>query len=489
MAQTRWLNHLIQLARSRLDTTTERIGKQLDTPALDFPQPQRWAKWSLVLILFGLGVAGVWSIAARIDVVVTARGKLEPLSSPQPIQAKTGGVITAVLVQEGQEVQSGQTLIQLERSELLNQLESQLRQRQPLLQQVGILRAARQGKTVSLQPGSSVPPELLNRVQDRALLVAQLTANPQGLSPNQLQRYNLFLQELSDQRSLNMLQVNGLQTQTVGAKAQLDEAATRLKIEQEVLNNLQSLVQQGAIPRVDYLRRVTDLNRLQNELNQNQVRLSQLNVSQAQTQIEGRNAIGDRLRAVQTELAQLDTQLDNTIQDSQRQLTQLDAQLKQTQLDLQSKDLKATVSGFAFNVSPKLPGGVAQPGQALLQIVPKESVVARIQVANTDIARLKVGSLVEVRLDAFPFTEFSTVNGTITKISSDAVVPDGNPNAQPVFQVEVQLEKPFLQTQNQRFLLIPGMSLTANIKTDSRPPIAYVADSILKAFDGMRSVK
>jgi hemolysin D len=489
MAQPRWLNPLIQLARSRLAPTTERIGKQLDTPALDFPQPHRWAKWSLVLILFGLGVAGIWSVTARIDVVITARGKLEPLSSPQPIQSKTGGVIKAVLVQEGQEVQPGQTLIQLDRSELLNQLESQFRQRQPLLQQVTILRGARQGKTVVLQPGLSVPPELLNRVQDRALLVAQITGNAQGLSPNQLQRYNLFLQELSDQRSLSSLQANGLQTQSVGAKAQLDEVATRLKIEQEVLSNFQSLAQQGAIPRVDYLRRVTDLNGLQNELNQNQVRLSQLNVSQAQTQIEGRKVISDRVRTVQTELAQLDTQIDNVVQDSQRQLTQLDAQLKQTQLDLQSKDLKSTVSGFAFNVGPKLPGGVAQPGQALLQIVPKESVVARIQVANTDIARLKVGSPVEVRLDAFPFTEFSAVNGTITRVSSDAIVPDGNPNAQPVFQVEVQLEKPFLQKQDQRFLLIPGMSLTANIKTDSRPPIAYVADSILKAFDGVRSVK
>ena len=89
--------------------------------------------------------------------------------------------------------------------------------------------------------------------------------------------------------------------------------------------------------------------------------------------------------------------------------------LSQTQLDLKAQDLRAPVDGVVFELGPKLPGVVSQPGQTLLQVVPNESLTAQVRVANADIANIRVGMPVDVRIDAYPFTEFGSVKGSCLK--------------------------------------------------------------------------
>lgn len=477
--------------RQWMQAAAEQVDAQLERPEFDVPHAEMWVRRSQLLILgLGAGLLG-WSILARIDVVVTARGKLEPLSSSQSVQSRAGGGITAVLVQNGQTVEQGQTLMQLDKTELLNRFEALMRQREPISKQVSLLRLARQGRSVNLaDPKLKIPQELLSQVQRRNLLIAKLTGKPQNLTPEQLQQYTLFVQGLNDLRSLSQLQVSALETQTTGADAQLVENQARLRAERQQLSNLTALRQSGGISRTEYLRRVTEVNALQNQFNQNQVQRRLLDVNRLQTQIDGQKTIADQLRATQAELSQLDAQIDNTLQTNQSQLTQLDAQLKQAKLDLQAQEVKAPTSGVVFDLATRIPGLFAQPGQALVKVTPNEALIARIQVANADVGSLSNEIPVEVRLDAYPFTEHGSISGVVTKISSEAVPADPNQrNGQTVFPVEIRLDQPFLERQGRRFTIAPGMTLTANMKTQSRTPISYVAEPILKAFDAMRSVR
>lgn len=485
-----WFFNPVGVLRNQYQKTVERVEDQLEVEVLSLPQPAPWTKRLTQVILVGLTSLGIWSVVTRVDVVVTAIGKLEPISQSQGIQARSSGVIAAVLVHEGEQVKQGQVLVQLDKTALNHQLQALSLQKEQLVEEIAVLKTARQGESLAIldQTGVNLSPELLNRVQTRQLLTAQLTGNPAGLTPEQQQRFQLFQQQLVNRLSVDQLQASGLDAQITQNDEELEKTEFQLEVEQELLTNLQPLLEEGAISRVDISRRRVDVNTLQRQLNQIRLQKNQLQLNQLQRQVESKQFVTATRQDLQNQLAALDAEFDNTITANERELIQLNSQLNQIKLDLKNQDLRAPVNGVVFNLRTRLAGGVTQPGQALLQVVPDESLIARVQVANADIANIQVGMPVDVRLDAYPFTEFGAVKGVVSKVGNEAVMLDQN-SMQTVFPVEIRLEQQFIERGSERFNLIPGMSLGGNIIVRSRAPISYVADELIKVFDSMQSVK
>ncbi|NJL22625.1 MAG: HlyD family type I secretion periplasmic adaptor subunit, partial [Leptolyngbyaceae cyanobacterium SM1_3_5] len=468
----------------------DRVEENLDDSALSLPQPAAWTLRLTQVILVGLTAGAVWSIVARVDVVVDAQGKLEPISQSQAIQSRVGGVVTAVLVREGEQVDQGQLLMQLDKTTQLNQLKALLPQQEQLVAEIAVLRTARRGGSIeSVANQVRVSPELIHRAQDRMLLVAQLSGNPVGLNAQQRQRYELFQRQIRDRLALNQLAGSSLNTQIAGIDTQINEREYQSQVESELLTRLQPLVSQGAISRTDFLRRTVDVNTLQSQLNQDRLQRRNLQLNQLQTQVEGRQVVASVYQDLQRQLGELDAEFDSTIQSSQRQLIQVNSQLEQVKADLDQQDLRAPADGVVFDLQAKLPGVVAQPGQELLQVVPSESLIARVQVANADIANIRVGMPVDVRVDAFPFTEFGSIDGVVSKVGSEAIATDSQTPGQTVFPVEVRLDQQFLQQQSEQSVLVPGMTLVSNIRVRERAPISYVTEELTKAIDRMRAVR
>ncbi|MBE9180070.1 HlyD family type I secretion periplasmic adaptor subunit [Oculatella sp. LEGE 06141] len=486
-----WLVNPLGALRGHYQTTIDQVEHDLTAGALSLPSPAVWTKRLTQVIIIGMTAGVGWSIMTRVDVVIPARGRLDPISQSQAIQSRVGGVVTAVLVREGEQVKQGQLLMQLDKTALLNQLQTLMLQQEQLVKETAVLRMARQDAPLNslYQTVGEVPPELMNRVQTRLLLVAQLTNDPSSLSADQRQRYELFEQQLADRVAVTSLQGSSLQTQIASMETQLDKTEFQMQVEQELLSQLQPLLEQGAISRTDFLRRAVDVNALQSQMNQDQLQKRQLQLTQMQAQVTGRQLMTETYQELQSQLAALDAEFDTTIKTNQNQMIQVNSQLNQVQIDLKQQDLRAPVDGIVFNMGPKLPGIVAQPGQSLMQVVPSESLIARVQVANADIANIRVGMPVDVRIDAYPFTEYGSVDGIVTKVGSEALAVSEQNAAQTVFPVEIRLEQQFLERGEERLTLVPGMSLVANIKVRDRSPISYVAEELIKAFDGLKSVR
>jgi HlyD family secretion protein len=487
----RWLVNPIGALQTRYRTKLDQLEQDFEDKATGLPPAADWTKRLTQVILIGI-VAGVgWSVLARVDVVVNSTGKLEPMSQSQAVQSKLGGTVTAVLVREGEAVKQGQLLMQLDKTALHNQMKALLMQREQLIKETAVLRMAHQGEPVeNLAQGKiTIPPELINRVQTRLLLVAQLTGDPSRLSAEQRQRFELFQKQLNDRQSINSLQGSNLQAQISEVEAQLAQTQFQLEVEQELMTKLEGLMKEGAIARTNYLQKVIDVNALQNQLSQNRSQKQQLQLNQEQNQVEGSRVVTATMQDLQQQLAELDASFDATIKENQRQIIQVTSQLNQVKLDLKNQDLRAPADGVVFNLGPKIPGAVAQAGQSLLQIVPSESLTARIQVANADIANIRVGMPVDVRIDAYPFTEYGAIEGVISKVGSEALKTSEQVPGPTVFPVEVRLEQQFLERKAERLALTPGMSLTAMIKVRQRAPITYVTEELFKAFDGMQTVR
>ncbi|MBF2025180.1 MAG: HlyD family type I secretion periplasmic adaptor subunit [Oscillatoriales cyanobacterium C42_A2020_001] len=471
--------------------TIKRFEQDLENKAVSLPPIAPWTRRLTQVILVGV-VAGVgWSVLARIDVVINASGKLEPLSQSQVIQSRAGGVITAVLVQEGDAVNQGQLLLQLDKTPLYTQLQGLLMQRNRLVEEIAVLRIAQQGKPLNTlnQSKTTISPELMNRVQTRLLLVAQLTGDSSSLDPEQRQRFNLFLQQLRDRRTITRLQQSNIQTQIAETEAQIGQTGFQLQTEQELLARIKPLVEEGAIPQTTLLQRRVNVSDLQKQITQNSLQKRQLQIGQIQARAEEEKLMTETQREIQQQLAALDSEFNTIIKENQRQLIEVNSKLNQIKLDLKNQDLRAPIDGVVFNLEPKIPGGVTQPGQALLQVVPNETLTAKVQVANADMANIRVGLPVDVRIDAYPFTEYGAVKGVVSKVGSEAIKPNGQTPGPTVFPVEVRLERQFLERRTERLPITPGMSLVAMIKVRQRAPISYVTEEITKAFDGIKSVR
>jgi hemolysin D len=477
----------LRVLQNHHESIVQQIEEEANGGALSLPQPAVWVERITQIMLLGITVTGIWSVVARVDVVVAARGKLEPVSQTQVVQSRVGGVVTAVMVHEGETVKKGQLLMQLDKTPLYDQLETLSEQRGQMIQEVAALRMARQGEFAAAT--GELPPELKNQIQERSLLVSQLSGSPAGLAPDQQQRYALFQQQLNNQLSVNQLQTSTLNAQIAATDSKAAQTGYQLQVEQGLLDKLQPLAESGAIARSDVMKRAVDVSALQSQINQANLQKSQLQLNQQQAQVETQRVQATAYQDVQQQLASLDTQVDTTVKTNERQLLQVASQLKQVQHDLENQDLRAPANGIVVGLVHKLPGVVAQPAQVLLQVVPSESLIARVQVANADIANLQEGMTVDIRIDAYPFTEFGAVKGTVTKISREALPISEQTPGQTAFPIEVKLKTQALDSKGKPLSLVPGMTVGANIKVRSRAPISYVADELIKAWDSLRSTR
>lgn len=482
---------LFATMQTRYQKMQDEFEHTLESKATGLPTTGNWTKRLTQVILLGIAAGVGWSVLARVDVVVNASGKLEPQSQSQIVQSRAGGVVTAVLVREGESVKQGQLLMQFDRTALLNRLQELLIQRQRLVKETAVLRLAQQGKSIGSVSNSNVTisPELMSQVQTRLLLIAQLSGDPNSLAPDQQQRFNLYQQQLRDRQSLGQLQDSTLQSKIAEADAQIRQTQFQLQREQELLNRLRPLVEQGAIPRVNLLQREVGVGDLQKQLIQSNLQRQQIELGQVQGKVEQGKVLNETQQDLQKQLAELDTKFDNIIKDNQRQLIEVTSQLDQVRLDLKNQGLRSPADGVIFELASKLPGAVTQPGQTLLQVVPNESLIARVQVANADIANIQVGLPVDVRIDAYPFTEFGVVKGIISKVGSEAVPVSQQAPRATAFPIEVRIDRQFLERRAQRFELKPGMTINAMVKVRQRAPITYVTEEITKAFDGMKTVR
>ena len=140
-------------------------------------------------------------------------------------------------------------------------------------------------------------------------------------------------------------------------------------------------------------------------------------------------------------------------------------QIKANLVRLKYQEIIAPVDGVIFKMQPKGPGYVAQTSQPVLKIVPLDSLVARIEIDSNRIGFVRTGKSTEINIDSFPANDFGVIDGTLTSIGSDALVPIPSQGKGYRFPADVSLNKQYIELKSgEKLRLHAGMSLTANIK-------------------------
>jgi multidrug efflux pump subunit AcrA (membrane-fusion protein) len=472
-------------------------------------QPHHWSRgilWGIIgVTTFGV----IWASVAKIEQAVPAQGKLEPQGAVQEIQAPVAGVVEKIYVKDGQPVKKGDLLLRLDPRADKAKLASLTKVREALVKENQFYREVLSNTNpVSVSELSTarlgLAPEIASLTKSRKALIEEnqlyrtlLSGDAQGnsLSPEQRARLRIVTAELNSRIAANQLEVGQLNRQLDQNKVQLDNSQSRFKVEQGILNEIEPLAEEGAVPRIQHLRQRQEVKTRQAEVSQliqEEERL-QLKVGQAKQQLANTLAasqkdLTDRIATNDKQLAEIDSQLNKIIVENEKKIAEIDGQLSQTQLNLNYQELRAPVSGTVFDLKPAGTGFVTNSTEPILKIVPDDALIAKVDITNKDIGFVREGMAVDVRIDSFPFSEFGDVKGTVKTIGSDALPPDQiHPYYR--FPTEIQLKEQFISVNGRKVPLQSGMSISSNIRVRDRTVLSIFTDLFAKNADSFKTVR
>ena len=143
------------------------------------------------------------------------------------------------------------------------------------------------------------------------------------------------------------------------------------------------------------------------------------------------------------------------------------------------------MDGVVRNVRLTTLGGVAKPGEEIMQIVPlNDDMIVEAKVKPADIAFIRPGLPASVKLDAYDFTVYGTLSGEVTYISADTLNEEVRGAEQPYYRVQIKTDaQRLVSRRNQRIEIQPGMTATVEIKTGSNTVWRYLTKPITKTIN------
>ena len=139
--------------------------------------------------------------------------------------------------------------------------------------------------------------------------------------------------------------------------------------------------------------------------------------------------------------------------------------IKENEVKIKYQKIASPVNGIVFDMQPKGPGYVARTSQPVLKVVPLDKLQAEVEINSSDIGFINIGKRTDISIDSFPSSDFGVIEGKIIRIGSDALPPDPRLSKGYRFPAIIKLDNQNLELKSGKKLpLQAGMSITANIK-------------------------
>jgi len=438
--------------------------KALDTPALQTHEAQflpaalalrdtpvhpapRIALW--LIIAFAL-IALLWAIFGRIDVVATAVGKVIPNDRTKVIQPLETAVVKSIHVRDGQTVQLGQVLIELDATS--TGADSGRLRNEALTARLEAARA--EAMLAALLSGQSRQMAAVTGA-DSARMHAE-----QNQLVGQYQEYQARQQQLQAESVRRQAELSTTQEQV----RKLEQTAP---IARQRAEDYRRLVKENFISQHGYLEREQARIEQEQDLATSRARLTEIRAA---------------LSEVQRQQATLTAETRRQLLEQHNLAAQKAASLEQELVKADQRGrlmhLTAPVAGTVQQLAVHTVGGVVTPAQPLMVIVPRENVLeVEAMLPNKDIGFVNPGQAAEVKVETFPFTKYGTLRGTITQVSPDAIQDE---KLGLIYATRVKLAKDTLQVENKTVRLTPGMAVTVEVKTGKRRVIEYFLSPLMQ---------
>ena len=401
----------------------------------------------LVLAIMVFGTA--WLILAKVDVVVSAQGKVIPSGEIKILKPLESGVVSKIFVKESDRVKKGDILIQID-------------------------------PTVTDASLSSKQDDLVVINSDIALLEALI--NESNLSKDELNKLN------SSQLSLYSSQKQILASTYEGNKAKLNSAKLDIKASESEVNRLSLLLNKEEEAKVR-LQKVLDLiaKKEYEEVSKNIINLKEQRDIALYRLKESNKKLEEIIEENEKAIKTIKSSWIETSLNKEKEKRELSAQINAILFSNKTQQIKSPVDGFVGKLLIHTEGGVVSPNDNLISIVPSDApLIIKANVLNKDIGFLKLGQEVAVKIDTFSFQKYGLLHGNIIEISKDAIEDE---KLGLIYEIKIKPKSLDIKVEGEIKQLEIGMSVIAEVKTGKRRVIELFIYPIIKYMDEGLSVR
>lgn len=403
----------------------------------------RIAVWTAVLAML---VLLVWAALAQLDEVTRGEGKVIPSRQVQVMQSLDGGIVSEILVKEGQQVKTGQLLLKVDPTRFVSSLRENRAQYIALLAKAARLSAVASGKPFV------PPPELLKEAPD-------LIEQERSAYENKRLELNASVGVAQQQLSQRRQELNEL-------TAKREQATQSYTLTAKELEVTRPLAKTGAVSEVELLRLERDVARYRGERDAASAQIPRIQaaISEAQRKIE------------EVEL-NMRNQARSELSDTNAKLAALSAGSEGLADRVKQAEIRAPMNGTVKQLFANTVGGVVQPGKEIIEIVPSDdALLLEAKVQPKDIAFLRPGQKALVKFTAYDFSVYGGLEATLEHIGADTITDDkGN-----AFYI-VRVRTTQSTIGESRMPIIPGMVAEVDILTGKKSLLAYLMKPVLRA--------
>jgi HlyD family secretion protein len=440
-------------------------GRRLSADALDFvpgllsiqeSPPARLPRTVMYAVMALFAILLAWSVFGKLDVVASAEGKLVPQTYVKIVQPADAGIVQDILVKEGEKVQAGQVLMRMD-------------------------------KQVALADEKTIRSELALKSLQLRRIDAELSGAPFLKKPDDPE--DLFLQVQAQYREHRQAYQDAIGlAQETRKKAERDADAGResliklrevMPILQEQAQSMTDLAKDGYVPQA----------RMQDKQREYVEKAQDLKAQQASVE-----SLTAAVAAAGRQVAQTTSKYRSDLQNERIEAEGIYQKLQQEWAKQEHKsgllELRAPQAGIVKDVATHTVGTVVQPGTVLLSIVPEhEPLVAEVMVKNDDVGFVFPQQKVKVKLAAYPFEQYGMLEGTVSHLGPDASEAQDNKeqgkdasSRQSAYKAIVALSSQDLSAQGEKFKLVPGMQVIAEINQGRRTVLEYLLSPVRKTL-------
>jgi hemolysin D len=430
--------------------------------------PSPGLRWLLLSVCGLFAITLIWSFVGKVDVVATASGKVIPSGNVKIIQPIEIGTVRTIHVKNGQHVEAGQILVELD----------------PTLAGADAAQASQGLQTAQIDAARNSA--LLDHVQGNSARVRMPAGTPNAITATQNDFVRTSIAEYESERASLIQQRAERGAELAGAQAEISKLQQTLPLIEQQLSARQELTDKGYFSKI----RLLEYEQQKVEHIQN-IAIQQANVSKARAAMANIDAQLRRTKATFGKNAA--TQLSEA--QEKTGLAREDVTKSARRQEYQK--LRSPVSGTVQQLAISTVGGVVQPAQAMMIIVPDDSaVVIEANIMNKDIGFIHEGQAVRVKLEAFNFTDYGIIPGVVESISRDAIdmsqpgqqqQRDQQGRAQPqqglVYATRIRLNQRTIRVRGRDQIIGPGLAVQAEIKTGERRIIDFLLSPIAQTLD------
>lgn len=409
------------------------------------PRKMRWALyfWAIAIAIFIL-----WASLTQIDEITRGSGKVVPSGENKVVQNLEGGIVKEIYVKVGDSVKKGEPLLKIDNEKSLAQYESTNIKLYELEAKMLRLKAESEGKPFT------VPKELEQKMP-------QLIENERSLYHSRQKQIMAKLQALKDQKRQKEEELKETKEKIVHL------SRTNDLIDEEV-KMMRPMVEQGVKSKVAFMKLQreqsqikSDLSTAKNDIPRIEASISEIENNIEEAKITFQNEAKEELNEVTAEKLRVK---ENT--------EALSDQVHRT-------IVRSPINGVIQKLYVNTVGGVIQPGEDLVEIVPTDDILwLEVKIKPSDIAFIYPGQKAVVKVSAYDFAIYGSLEGEVVHISADTT-KDEKDNV--FYTIHIKTKKNYLGSAEKPLKIIPGMTVNVDIMTGKKTVMDYILKPILKA--------